>query len=149
VNRPRIVIIELASPSQVKRWLEHCAPALGAVSKEKQDVPGHAVVWQLSSANNRALARGVRIHASVAAALADVAATRADFAQLTQRSLKISPRSEYVWVASLAGDRRLVSARVYSTVRDTRDAIAVSAQAIEAAEIAPLPRSRALAGRVA
>jgi hypothetical protein len=109
----------------------------------KRELVDNRVVWQLSSANHRALARSVRVYPSVDDALADLRETRSQFERLTPRALKVSTRSEYVWIAGIAGDRRLMSARAYSTVRDTRDSIVAATDALQAASV--VRRARAFA----
>lgn len=136
VNGPRIVVMQLASSKQVKRWRDHCLTALGAgAGAGDADPVDNRVVWQLSSANHRPLARSIRVHASFEEAAEDVHAARAQIDLIRHRALKISSRSEYVWVGTIDGANVLMSARTYSTVRDARDSIVVAAEAFSVATL--------------
>ena len=147
MNGPRIVIMQLSSPRQVTQWQDHCRSALGGdAAASTSQLPDNRVVWQLSSANHRALARSVRVYATVDDALAEMQDTRDRFGQFKARSLKVSTRSEYAWVASIGDDKRLMSARAYSTVRDTRDAIVSTTELFLSASVVHRARTLAAAG---
>ena len=128
--------MQLASLKQVKRWRDHCVTALGAgVGSPTAGTAQNLVVWQLSSANHRPLARSIRVHADFDEAVEEVNSTRARIDLITYRSLKLSARSEYVWVGTLETENVLMSARTYSTVRDARDSIVVAAEAFAVATL--------------
>jgi hypothetical protein len=136
VNGPRIVVMQLASPKQVKRWRDHCQTALGGgAASPTAEASQHLVVWQLSSANHRPLARSIRVHATFEDAVEEVHSTRAQIELIRYRSLKLSARSEYVWVGTVDAENVLISARTYSTVRDARDSIVVAAEAFAVATL--------------
>lgn len=128
--------MQLASSKQVKRWRDHCLTALGGgIGSRSTEPVDNLVVWQLSSANHRPLARSIRVHASVEEAVEEVHATRAQLDLIKYRPLKLSARSEYVWVGTIDAESVLMAARTYSTVRDARDSIVVAAEAFSVATL--------------
>src|SRR4051794_19569230 len=73
VNGPRIVVMQLATSKQVKRWRDHCLTALGGpLGGREADPADNRIVWQLSSANHRPLARSIRVHATFEEAVEEV-----------------------------------------------------------------------------
>ena len=133
---PRIIVKQLASSRHVRKWRDHCVTALGGASDRFDDESDDdLIVWQLSSANNRPLARSTRAYGSFEDANEAVASIRARSGQITYRSMKLTSRSEYVWVGSLDAKSVLISARIYSTVRDARDSIIVVSAVLPGATI--------------
>ncbi len=133
---PRIIVKQLASSRHVGKWRDHCVTALGgAVDRFDDESADDLIVWQLSSANNRPLARSTRAYGSIEDANDAVASIRARSGQITYRSMKLSSRSEYVWIGSLDAKSVLISARIYSTVRDARDSIIVASGALPGATV--------------
>ncbi|WP_141931976.1 hypothetical protein [Microbacterium sp. SLBN-146] len=113
----------------------------GATDRFGQESADDLIVWQLSSANNRPLARSTRAYGSFEDANDAATAIRAHAGQITYRSLKLTSRSEYVWIGSLDSQSVLISARIYSTVRDARDSIVVVSGALPDATVESAARA--------
>jgi hypothetical protein len=154
MSEPRVVVVEFANAQRIRSWREHCDDALGISAADRP--LAHAsdrFVWQLTSGNNRAVARGYRTLTSADAALEDFAAVRDRGDQLAIRSIRTSHLPAYSWAATLGEEVVMMSARVYSTVRDMRDSIALARGTLAAAtvrsfrratETGPVPIGRAM-----
>jgi hypothetical protein len=127
MSASRIVVIELAGAQRIHSWRDHCAPALGLTRADHGPlVPEARFVWQLTSGNNRAIARSFRAYTTGSEALEHAAELRADAGRLAVRTLRLSHQAVYSWVATHGTDIVLMSARAYSTVRDVRDSIVMA-----------------------
>src|SRR6478609_1003489 len=112
MGSPRIVVLELASAQRIHSWREHCDDALALSRAERAalDASGR-FVWQLSSANHRAVARGYRVHESEGSALEEIAMVRERRDELVVRTLRPSPLPVFAWIATLHDEIVVMSAR--------------------------------------
>lgn len=77
-------------------------------------------MWQLVSANNRQLGRGVGVHATFELARAHAQQVVEAASALTLEHVSESDRGVYGWFATLEGEPVMTCARWYLTDRDRR-----------------------------
>jgi hypothetical protein len=96
---------------------------------------GGIVVWQLVSANNRQLARGVEVYETFEQARASVGTVVSAGAELTIDLVSEAGRGVYGWYASLGGKPVATCARWYVTDRDRRNSIDLAMRSISLATV--------------
>lgn len=123
----RLVIMELSSSDSVRRWREHSVVAW-ELAGVPPVTPGSTdtIVWQLASANHRALARSVRAYPTVESAVAATLEIAARADELAGKVLRTASPPLYAWVATLDSTAVVASARRYSTIRDVHDATSLA-----------------------
>ena len=133
---PRVVFVRfLTSDSpKLKPWVAHARRVVGEESADEAASEG-IVVWQLVSANNRQLARGVEVHETFEAARASVSTVVAAGAELTVDLVSEAGRGVYGWYASLGGKPVATCARWYVTDRDRRHSIDLAMRSISVATV--------------
>lgn len=148
MNATQIVFVQLPSVAHVEQWRAHNLGILSAAGPEPRAVgTGPRVVWQLTSANHRALARSVRAFEDFEAAYANATAVRERASELVIRQVKLDRQLGYGWTGMLDGIPVAMCSRAYSTVRDNRDSSAAALTAIALARIGGAPRARTGTGR--
>jgi hypothetical protein len=141
MSASRIVVVELTSAQRIHSWRDHAASALGMTRSDHGPIaPDARFVWQLTSGNNRAIARSFRAYSTATDALQDALSLRSEAGRLAVRTLRLSPQAVYSWVATRGTDIVLMSSRAYSTVRDVRDSIVMALATLPDATPAPARR---------
>jgi hypothetical protein len=97
--------------------------------------PGSAVIWHLSSANNRMLGRSARIYADVADAAASLRSNIQHFESWKIKFVGDEVRGNYGWYASVDHEPVMICARWYTTERDRRQALDLALDSIVVAEV--------------
>ena len=125
---PRIVFVRFLNVDSPKLvpWIAHARRVMGSVPLPSVATAptdsNDRLVWQLVSANNRQLARGVGVHHSFEAARLHaqsvVASTTLDVEQVSEAG-----RGVYGWFATDHGVPVMTCARWYVTDRDRRHSI--------------------------
>jgi len=93
------------------------------------------VVWQLVSANNRQLARGVDVVDTFEGARANASVVAGAVDRLVVESVSEAGRGVYGWFASLDGRPIITCARWYVTDRDRRHSIGLALKSLAVAEL--------------
>lgn len=136
---PRVVFMRFLDDESPKLtpWTAHATSVLGG------RVPSHPPVsatsdegrsvWQLVSANNRQLARGVGIHSSFDSARQHAELVVESNGRLEIEHVSESGRGVYGWFATLDGVAVMTCARWYMTDRDRRHSSELAARSITAA----------------
>lgn len=135
---PRIVFVRFLTSDSPKivPWVAHAERVVGAASAaDDASAEGGRVVWQLVSANNRELARGIEVHATFEAARAHAAMVMEQAADLSVEHVSEAGRGVYGWFASV-GDRPVVTcARWYMSSRDRQHSIDLALRSIPVATL--------------
>ena len=136
----RIVFTSLRSsePARLRSWLDHASRLVAphAVQSSVDD----GVVWQLTSANHRMIARSALVHDSFESAHDAVLEVRQGLDRVVVRTVKLSSSPVYGWYGVLDKALVLTCARWYSTVRDTRDSLRDAMVALATAPVEEAPR---------
>lgn len=139
---PRIVFVRFLTSDSPKLvpWISHAGRILGqgaTVSAEapSTEAPDGVVVWNLVSANNRELARGLGAHETFEAARAHAAGVVDEGADLEFEMVSEGVRGVYGWFASLSGTPVMTSARWYATARDRHQSIQLATRSIPIASL--------------
>jgi hypothetical protein len=133
-NGPRVVFLRFASPDSPKLgpWKDHGGRVVGLPLRAPAD---SAVIWHLSSANNRMLGRSARIYREVADATSSLRSSVENFASWSITLVVDEARGNYGWYASIEGEPVMICARWYTTERDRRHALDLALDAIVIAEL--------------
>ena len=123
---PRIIFVRFLSDESPKLtpWIAHSVRVVGP-RPLVSTVPAPAgdegrLVWQLVSANNRQLARGVDVFASFEQARTHASSVVSSLAGLSIEVVSEARRGMYGWYATLDGLPVMTCARWYLTDRDRR-----------------------------
>ncbi|MCU1423196.1 MAG: hypothetical protein JWN36_2847 [Microbacteriaceae bacterium] len=132
---PRVVFLRFASADSPKLgpWKEHGRRVMGVAPAGTE--PGSAVIWHLSSANNRMLGRSAAIYREVADAAESLRANVADFASWKIRLVGDEIRGNYGWYAAIDHEPVMICARWYTTERDRRHALDLALDSIVVADV--------------
>ncbi len=138
---PRILFtrfIDGASP-KLQPWLGHLRRVIPGfiAASEGRPLDDGAVVWQLVSANNRQLARGVSVHGAFDEATADAQRVVASASLLEVQLVSENGRGDYGWYATIDGVPALICARWYMTERDRLHSITLALASVGRSEILP------------
>ena len=137
---PRIVFVRFLTSDSPKLapWVAHARRVVESKPDTVATKPSEGegvIVWQLVSANNRQLARGVDVHESFEGAHADASIAVGARSQLSIDLVSEAGRGVYGWFASL-DDRPVVTcARWYFTDRDRRHSIELALKSISVATL--------------
>ncbi len=102
-------------------WIHHISRVTGASPAIAADHP--AVLWQLTAANHRVLARGAVAFDSIAEARQDVASVVEARAVLNARMVRLEASRLYGWALLDGGKPVLTCARWYTMERDRRESL--------------------------
>lgn len=135
---PRIVFVRfLTSDSpKIAPWVAHAERVVGSTSivDDASEETGR-VVWQLVSANNRELARGVEVHPTFESARAHASMVMELAPSLGVEHVSEAGRGVYGWYASV-GERPVVTcARWYMSSRDRQHSIDLALRSIPIATL--------------
>ncbi len=140
---PRVVFMRFLDDEspKLKPWIAHVSSVVGAhaltmPSMSPSSLDGSAV-WQLVSANNRELARGVGIHATFEEARQHAERVVGSGAALQIAPVSESGRGVYGWYASIDGEPVMTCSRWYVTDRDRRHSAELAARSIATAVLLP------------
>ena len=133
-NGPRVIFLRFASADSPKLgpWKEHGRMVVGLPLPAASD---SAVIWHLSSANNRMLARSARVYREVAEAAASLRSSVESFGSWTISLVSDEAHGHYGWYASSEGEPVMICARWYTTERDRRQALDLALDSIVVAEV--------------
>jgi len=133
---PRVVFLRFVdheSPKLVP-WVAHATLVVGghagASGTPLTTREGGRSVWQLVSANNRQLARGIGVHESFDQARSHAKQVVDSFADLTVEFVSEPTRGGHGWFASLGGVPVMTCARWYVTERDRRQSSDLATRSI-------------------
>lgn len=136
---PRVVFTRFGTSDSPKLmpWLAHTKRVLGpAIEMVASPAGGDgAIVWQVVSANNRQLARGVVVHDTYESARATAAGVVADALALEVTLVSEESRGVLGWFASLPDGPVIMGARWYATQRDRRYAIELALRSVAVATL--------------
>jgi hypothetical protein len=118
---------------KLRPWVAHARKVVGEDGRDENS--SGSVVWQLVSANNRQLARGVEVYNTFEDARSSVGDVIASGAELTVDLVSEAGRGVYGWYASLAGKPVATCARWYVTDRDRRHSIELALRSITVATV--------------
>lgn len=136
---PRIVFVRFLSEESPKLtpWIAHVSRVMGPVPlPDVATAPTDSedrLVWQLVSANNRQLARGVGVHTSFEAARVHAGAVVSSSEALDIELVSEAGRGMYGWFALLGGVPVMTCARWYLTDRDRRHSIELATRSVPVA----------------
>lgn len=138
---PRVVFMRFLDDESPKLtpWIDHASSVMGV----RAGVPTPATstsdesrsVWQLVSANNRQLARGVGVHPSFDSARQHAELVVESGPRLVVEHVSESRRGVYGWFATLDDVPVMTCARWYLTDRDRRHSSELAARSITAASL--------------
>jgi hypothetical protein len=134
---PRLLFVrfpERNSP-RLKPWLAHARRVLGEAEDDQRAASEGSIVWQLVSANNRELARGLDVYETF-----EEARTAVNVLVASSGSLTVEPASEaghglYGWYMKLEGRPVATCARWYLTERDRRSSISLAVRSLPVATV--------------
>lgn len=138
---PRVVFMRFLDDESPKLtpWIEHASSVMGvraaAPSAPASNADEGRSVWQLVSANNRQLARGVGIHSSFEGARQHAERVVEWGSRLVVEHVSESRRGVYGWFATLDDVPVMTCARWYLTDRDRRHSSDLAARSITAANL--------------
>ena len=136
---PRIVFVRFLSDESPKLtpWIAHVSRVMGPVPiPDVATAPtdnDDRLVWQLVSANNRQLARGVGVHTSFEAARTHAGSVVTSGQSLDVELVSEAGRGMYGWFALLDGVPVMTCARWYLTDRDRRHSIELAIRSVPVA----------------
>ncbi|WP_309710920.1 hypothetical protein [Pseudolysinimonas sp.] len=96
-----------------------------------------SIVWQLVSANNRQLARGIDVYESFEEAHSTASDLVEASASLTVSLVSEAGRGAYGWYLSSEGRPVITCARWYLTERDRRNSITLAIRSLAVATLSP------------
>lgn len=138
---PRVVFMRFLDDESPKLtpWIEHASSVMGlhatAATTPSASADDGRAVWQLVSANNRQLARGVGIHASFDTARQHAERVVESGSRLVVEHVSESRRGVYGWFATLDDVPVMTCARWYLTDRDRRHSSVLAARSISVASL--------------
>ena len=133
---PRVVFMRFLDDEspKLKPWMFHEASVLGAHPRPEQVVGSTnregSLVWQLVSANNRQLARGVGIHGTFELARLHAERVVDSGSRVVVEHVSEPLRGVYGWFATVDGEPVMTCARWYVTDRDRRHSSELAARSI-------------------
>jgi len=136
---PRVVFVRFLNDESPKLtpWVAHATRVIGdrpvASASPASSTGEGRVVWQLVSANNRQLARGVGVHESFEHARTHASRVVDSGAELSIEFVSEAGRGVYGWYASLDGIPVMTCARWYLTDRDRRHSADLASRCISVA----------------
>jgi len=136
---PRVVFMRFLDDESPKLapWISHATRVIGdrSVAPLTPNTTGNQgrSVWQLVSANNRQLARGVGVHESFELARIHAQHVVDSGPELSLEFVSESGRGVYGWFASFAGVPVMTCARWYLTDRDRRHSGDLATRSISSA----------------
>ena len=136
---PRIVFTRFASSTspKLRPWREHVHRVIGT-DPDLIGIDGESasvIVWNLVSANNRELARGVHIYQRFDDAVLEARQLVAGSHELEVALVSGDRDGVYGWSASRAGTTDLICSRWYQTDRDRQHAIAIALVSMRSASL--------------
>jgi hypothetical protein len=140
---PRIVFTRFVTGEtpKLRPWREHYRRVVGAdphvADPHVDGVVETAVVWNLVSANNRALARSAGVHPNFEDAVAGARAAVSAGSMLDVVLVSEQRRGVFGWYLALVGDPVMTCARWYVTERDRRHAIDLALTSLAIATLHP------------
>lgn len=132
--------LHVTEPAKLRSWADHAERLVGSLG-ERRPIDEGGVVWHLTSANHRTIARSAGIHSSFESAYETVLDVRRNLDRVVARS--VSAQLAYGWYGTLDTALVITCARLYSTVRDARDSLRDTLGAFETAPIEDAPRQLA------
>lgn len=130
---PRVVFVRFETNDSPKLtpWVSHARRVVGDATLARHGIrtDGH-LVWQLVSANNRELMRGVEVHATFEEARASASRLAADTARLAVVLVSEPDDGLYGWYLTDADRPVATCARWYATDRDRRNSILLARRSI-------------------
>ena len=137
---PRIVFVRFLTGDSPKLvpWMSHTGRIMGQsaeVALSRPHAPDGIVVWNLVSANNRELARGLGTHETFEAAHAHASSVVDEAMRLDFQVVSEGARGVYGWFASLDDVPVMTSARWYATARDRHHSIQLATRSIPVATL--------------
>ena len=142
---PRIVFVSFGTSHSLRLvpWVAHVSRVVGSGVPEAPpdiDYSIGRVVWQLTSANNRELARGTRLYESLASAHEHASQVVTQSERLGLHLVSGAGRGAYGWFASLDGVPVATCARWYPTDRDRRHSLELARRSVRLATLQPRAR---------
>lgn len=135
---PRIVFVRFLTSDSPKivPWVAHAERVVGTpTSAEVAPAEGGRVVWQLVSANNRELARGVGVHPTFESARVHAAMVMELASTLVVEPVSEAGRGVYGWYASVSDRPVVTCARWYTSARDRQHSIDLAVRSIPVATL--------------
>lgn len=136
---PRVVFVRFLNDESPKLtpWVSHATRVVGdrpvaPITSASSGEEGR-LVWQLVSANNRQLARGLGVHESFDLARAHASRVVDSGSELSIEFVSEAGRGVYGWFASLDGLPVMTCARWYLTDRDRRHSSDLATRSISIA----------------
>jgi hypothetical protein len=121
---------------RLKPWLTHARRVLGEEESDRWGASNDGfIVWQLVSANNRELARGVDVHETFEEARATVGTLVTRSASITVEHASEAGHGVYGWYMKLDGRPVATCARWYLTERDRRSSISLAVRSLPVATV--------------
>jgi len=149
---PRLVFVRfpIRDSPRLKPWVAHIRRVLGEIESELHpSMTDGFIVWQLVSANNRQLARGVDVYETFEEARSTVIALASSSARVTTELVSEAGRGLYGWYFRLDGRPVATCARWYLTDRDRRNSIMLALRSMPVATLntgarltEPMPMAR-------
>lgn len=121
---------------RLKPWLAHARRVLGEAESDRSEasIDGF-IVWQLVSANNRELARGIEVYETFEEARAQVGILVTASGSLTVEYTSEAGHGLYGWYLKLDGRPVATCARWYLTERDRRSSISLATRSLPVAAV--------------
>jgi len=116
-------------------WIHHISRLTGAPLAVAADQP--IVLWQLTAANHRVLARCAVAFDSIAEAHDDVASVVEARERLTSRMVRVDATRLYGWALLDGGRPVLACARWYTMERDRRESLRMARLGLDLLGAAP------------
>lgn len=139
VAGPRLVFVRFATPDspKLKPWVAHNRRVLAGVDPTRTGATSTegSIVWQLVSANNRQLARGIDVYATFEQAYAQVSELVGTAPSLVVDLVSEAGKGLYGWYLSAEGRPIATCARWYLTDRDRRNSISLALRSLAIATL--------------
>lgn len=119
--RVQFVRVEPSEKARMASWIHHISRVTGAPLAIATDQP--VVLWQLTAANHRVLARCANAFDSIEEARADVVTVVRARAGLAVRMVRLEASRQYGWALLDGRDPVLTCARWYTMERDRRESV--------------------------
>lgn len=138
---PRVVFMRFLDDEspKLKPWIAHVSSVLGAHPRTEEAISSSnregSVVWQLVSANNRQLARGVGVHGAFDLARLHAERVVVSGSRVVVEHVSEPARGVYGWFATVDGEPVMTCARWYATDRDRRHSSELATRSIPVATL--------------